>query len=77
MAVANEDMRFAALLSQLTLEEKVTLLSGRKFNTTPEIPRLGIPQIKVCEPVSTNTSLITCMLTQTPGCRLHQWSSAV
>jgi len=38
-----------ALLAQLTLEEKVTLLSGRGFWVTQAIPRLGIPAIKVTD----------------------------
>jgi beta-glucosidase len=38
---------FESLLSQLTLEEKVSLLSGHQFNATPGVPRLGIPPIKV------------------------------
>jgi hypothetical protein len=36
-----------SLLSQLTLEEKVALLSGASFTHTPGIKRLGIAQIKV------------------------------
>jgi len=44
---SNEKQSYAALLSELTLEEKISLLSGNTFNTTPSIPRLGIPQIKV------------------------------
>jgi hypothetical protein len=35
------------LLSQLTLEEKVSLLSGKDFRTTPGIPRLRIAQLVV------------------------------
>ena len=49
MASDNEQS-FAALLSKLTLQEKISLLSGNTFNTTPGVPRLGIPQIKVCLP---------------------------
>ncbi len=44
---SNETQSYAALLPELTLQEKVSLLSGNSFNTTPSIPRLGIPQIKV------------------------------
>ncbi|KAI0141518.1 thermostable beta-glucosidase B [Pestalotiopsis sp. NC0098] len=33
------------LLTELTLEEKVSLLSGKDFRTTPGIPRLGINQL--------------------------------
>ena len=35
------------LLKQLTIEEKVELLSGRDLNSTSPIPRLGIPALKV------------------------------
>ncbi len=45
---SDSEQSFAALLPKLTLQEKVALLSGNSFNTTPGIPRLGIPQIKVC-----------------------------
>ncbi len=38
-----------ALLDAMTLEEKVTLLSGRSFWVTQAIPRLGIPAIKVTD----------------------------
>lgn len=34
-------------LQQLSLEEKVSLLSGSGFATTVAIPRLGIPSLKV------------------------------
>lgn len=39
--------KFEALLQKLTLEEKVSLLSGLDFVTTPGVPRLGIPPLKV------------------------------
>jgi beta-glucosidase len=45
---ANNEKSFTALLPELTLQEKVSLLSGNTFNTTPGVSRLGIPQIKVC-----------------------------
>jgi len=38
-----------ALLAELTLPEKVTLLTGRGFWTTQAIPRLGIPALKVSD----------------------------
>jgi beta-glucosidase len=47
MASTSDEGSFTALISKLTLEEKISLLSGNSFNTTPGIPRLGIPQIKV------------------------------
>jgi beta-glucosidase len=37
------------LIEALTLEEKVSLLSGRSFCDTPDISRLGIPSIKVSD----------------------------
>jgi hypothetical protein len=47
MALTTDEASFTALLSKLTLEEKISLLSGNSFNTTPGIPRVDIPQIKV------------------------------
>jgi beta-glucosidase len=41
--------RAEAMLSQLTLEEQVALLSGADFWTTVPIDRLGIPAIKVSD----------------------------
>jgi hypothetical protein len=38
---------FRSLLSELTLEEKVALLSGKSFTTAAGVSRLGIPPIKV------------------------------
>lgn len=37
------------LLKQLTLEEKIKLLSGADSWRTNEIPRLGIPKIKTSD----------------------------
>jgi beta-glucosidase len=37
------------LLARLTLDEKVTLLSGRGFWVTAPVPRLGIPAVKVTD----------------------------
>jgi hypothetical protein len=36
-------------VSDLTLEEKVSLLSGCGFNDTPGVPRLGLPGTRVCD----------------------------
>ena len=41
--------RVERLLSQLTLEEKVSLLAGATLWTTPPIERLGIPALKVTD----------------------------
>lgn len=43
-------MDFRDLLPKLTLEEKITLLSGRDFTTVAGVERLGIPPIRVCTP---------------------------
>ncbi|KAG7107818.1 Beta-glucosidase B like protein [Verticillium longisporum] len=45
-------MTFEELLKELTLEEKVTLLSGRDFSTAAGVERLGIPPIRVADSVS-------------------------
>lgn len=42
-----EQSTFKALLQELTLEEKVTLLSGIDFVSSSPVPRLNIPSIKV------------------------------
>lgn len=74
--VAEKD--FKSLLTELTLEEKVTLLSGRDFSTAAGVARVGIPPIKVCmfrdavaheSQRGANGSL--------PGCRLHRRCPAV
>jgi len=38
-----------AIVNALTLEEKVSLLSGRSFCDTPGVPRLGVSPIKVSD----------------------------
>ena len=43
------DARISALLSEMTLEEKVSLLSGASLWRTVAIERLGIPAIKVSD----------------------------
>lgn len=42
-----DERDFTALLSELTLEEKVALLSGRDFSTAAGVARLNIPPIRV------------------------------
>lgn len=46
---ATSEARIDALISQLTVEEKVSLLSGVTFWTTAAVERLGIPAIKVTD----------------------------
>ena len=43
------EKQIEALLSQMTLEEKISLLAGIDLWRTVPIPRLGIPQIKVTD----------------------------
>lgn len=47
-----------SLLSELTLEEKVSLLSGVDFRTTPGVPRLNIPRLMVCDLCPSETILV-------------------
>lgn len=39
----------SAAVSKLTLDEKISLLSGRTFCDTAEIQRLSIPSVKVSD----------------------------
>jgi beta-glucosidase len=39
--------RLVELLNKLTLEEKCAMLSGKDFWRTFDVPRLGIPSVKV------------------------------
>jgi beta-glucosidase len=43
------DDRIEKLLAELTLDEKVSLVSGADMWRTPPVPRLGIPQLKVTD----------------------------
>ncbi|TEA20929.1 Beta-glucosidase [Colletotrichum sidae] len=47
-----DERDFTSLLSELTLEEKVTLLSGRDFSTAAGVPRLNIPPIRVADSIA-------------------------
>ena len=49
MTILEKEDRVEALLAQLTLEEKVSLMAGANFWETVAIPRLGIPSIKVSD----------------------------
>ncbi|KAH8901362.1 thermostable beta-glucosidase B [Thozetella sp. PMI_491] len=48
----NAGAAFLKLLPQLTLEEKVNLLSGSSFRGTGGVPRLGIPPLKTVDSVN-------------------------
>lgn len=49
MATGNmEEVDFQTLIGDLSLEEKISLLSGRDFVSTPGVLRVGIPPLKVC-----------------------------
>jgi beta-glucosidase len=47
-AMSTDDPRIEKLLTQLTLEEKISLLGGTGFETKP-IPRLGIPPMNMTD----------------------------
>ena len=49
MAARPENQADDALLEQMTLEEKVGMLAGIDMWTTPGVPRLGVPGIKVSD----------------------------
>lgn len=50
MTSANDtNARIEALLREMTLEEKVSLMAGRDFWTLPAIERLGIPSLRVSD----------------------------
>ncbi|KAL2787803.1 glycoside hydrolase superfamily [Aspergillus keveii] len=52
VAMAKQDNDFRELLSELTLEEKVRLLSGESFTAAAGVKRLNIPPIKVADSTS-------------------------
>src|SRR5690625_980279 len=48
-AGGRETIRYEDLLHELTLEEKVALLSGTNFLETNPIPRVGIPGLSMAD----------------------------
>lgn len=52
-------MDFQSLLPELTLEEKVSLLSGRDFHAAAGIDRLGIPPMKVSKSLKSHDCVMT------------------
>ncbi|KAL0932816.1 glycoside hydrolase family 3 domain protein [Colletotrichum truncatum] len=47
-----DERDFTSLLPELTLEEKIALLSGRDFSTAAGVPRLNIPPIRVSDSIA-------------------------
>ncbi|KAF7554866.1 hypothetical protein G7Z17_g2603 [Cylindrodendrum hubeiense] len=47
-----EEVDFRTLLGELTLEEKISLLSGRDFVSTPGVSRVGIPPLKTVDSIN-------------------------
>lgn len=50
------DTELSSLLAKLTLDEKISMLSGKNVWETTNIDRLGIPSLKVPQFASSNTS---------------------
>ncbi|KAH8601504.1 glycoside hydrolase superfamily [Bisporella sp. PMI_857] len=47
--IASQSIDVKSLISQLTLEEKISLLAGQNFWETAPVKRLGIPSLKVTD----------------------------
>ena len=62
------EKRVQDLLERMTLEEKVSLLSGANWMETVAIPRLGIPSIKMADgPAGIRSWLGSSAITSAPG----------
>lgn len=72
----DDSLTFASLLPKLTLEEKVKLISGYRFNAAPGILRLhvGVPPIKVSQQLQPprNDKTSEAVPCHRVGRRLHQ-----
>jgi beta-glucosidase len=69
------DSRADDLLRQLTLDEKLTMISGYKVYKVPGVPRLGIPEIKMTDgPIGTRNDGLS---TAYPGdiCLAASWDT--
>ncbi|KAJ4007754.1 hypothetical protein NW766_009557 [Fusarium irregulare] len=51
-SLPSTDDDFCSLLSKLTIQEKITLLSGQDFSTIAGVSRLNIPPIRVADSTS-------------------------
>jgi hypothetical protein len=84
-----DETDFCSLLTQLSLEEKVTLLSGRDFVTAAGVARIGIPPLKVStheryfgpfnypRGVVIRTNHDICMLTTKAAQRFGKWHPTI
>jgi beta-glucosidase len=81
-AMDRKSTDFVNLLPQLTLEEKVVLLSGSDFSTAAGVERLGIPPIRVADcvngirPSGLNAHLTTASFPSTT-CYGATWDAAL
>jgi beta-glucosidase len=78
--MSQSSTHFVGLLPELTVEEKVTLLSGHDFSTAAGVARLGIPSIRVADsacgirPSGLDAALTTASFPNTT-CYASTWDS--
>jgi beta-glucosidase len=71
------EQRVADLLSRMTLEEKVSMLSGAGWMESVEVPRLGIPSIKMADgPLGVRSWLGSSAITSAPAAQKTFTSTA-